>query len=73
MSSGNGGGSKIIVLGSGIAGMAAANQLAKRGYDVTVLEANNYIGGRLKSIPVKLSNGSVFAFDEGASWIHDSC
>jgi phytoene dehydrogenase-like protein len=32
--------------------MAAANELAKKGLFVLVLEANDYIGGRMKSIPV---------------------
>jgi phytoene dehydrogenase-like protein len=52
----------VIVIGSGIAGMAAAHQLAEDGKSVLVLEANNYIGGRLKSTPVTLSDNSVFHF-----------
>lgn len=52
-----------IVIGSGISGMAAASELAKSGKQVLVLEGNNYIGGRTKSIPVKLANQSIFKFD----------
>ena len=52
--------------------MAAANELAKNGKSVLVLEANSYIGGRLKTIPVKLSNNQTFMFEEGANWIHGS-
>jgi phytoene desaturase len=34
-----------IVIGSGVSGLACACLLAKRGYKVKVLEANNFIGG----------------------------
>lgn len=41
-------GKKVAVIGSGPAGMAAANQLNKRGYSVTVFEKNEYVGGLLR-------------------------
>lgn len=41
-------GKKVAVIGSGPAGLAAANQLNKRGYEVTVLEKLEYIGGLLR-------------------------
>ena len=41
-------GKKIAVVGSGPAGMAAAQQLARVGHDVAVLEKNNRIGGLLR-------------------------
>jgi phytoene desaturase len=37
----------IVIIGSGVAGMAAAVRLGAAGYKVTVLEANNYVGGKL--------------------------
>jgi len=55
-----------LVIGAGIAGLAAARSLADAGRTVTVLEARNRIGGRIQTsriwrgIPVDL----------GASWIH---
>lgn len=55
-----------------MAGMTAASELAKKGHKVLVVEANDYIGGRMKSTPVKLSENSVFQFEEGANWIHGS-
>ncbi|MGM0924170.1 MAG: FAD-dependent oxidoreductase [Bacillota bacterium] len=39
-------GKKIIILGAGIAGMAAAYELGKAGYDCEILEARNRTGGR---------------------------
>ena len=42
------GGMKVAVIGSGPAGLAAANQLNRRGYDVTVFEKDEYIGGLLR-------------------------
>lgn len=41
-------GKKVAVIGSGPAGMATANQLNKRGYEVTVFEKDEYIGGLLR-------------------------
>lgn len=56
----------IIVIGAGIAGIAAANQLNENGYDVIVLEARDRIGGRI------LTDNSYdgYYLDVGASWIH---
>jgi glutamate synthase (NADPH/NADH) small chain len=39
---------KIAVVGSGPAGMAAAQQLARAGHDVTLFEKNDAIGGLLR-------------------------
>ena len=39
-------GTKVVVLGAGLAGMLAAYELAKAGYDVQILEYNNRPGGR---------------------------
>ena len=40
-------GKKVAIVGSGPAGLAAADQLNKRGHDVTVYERNDRIGGLL--------------------------
>lgn len=55
----------VLVLGAGIAGLAAARTLTNKGLSVILLEARNRIGGRAwtdSSLGVPL--------DLGASWIH---
>jgi glutamate synthase (NADPH/NADH) small chain len=41
-------GKQVAIVGSGPAGMAAAQQLARAGHDVTVFEKNDEIGGLLR-------------------------
>ena len=53
----------VIVIGSGFAGLSAASFLAKEGYDVTVLEKNEQLGGRARSW-----KKDGFTFDMGPSW-----
>lgn len=55
----------VIVIGAGISGLAAAKKLKDNGYNVTVIEAQEKIGGRLRT-----DRSLGVAFDEGASWIH---
>lgn len=47
---GSGTGRSVVVLGAGIAGLVAAYELQSAGYRVTVLEANDRIGGRVWTI-----------------------
>jgi monoamine oxidase len=56
----------VIVIGAGMAGLAAARDLAARGFSVHVLEARDRIGGRV------FTNRDVpgWPVDMGASWIH---
>ena len=54
---------KIIVIGSGFAGLSAACLLAKQGNKVTLLEKNEQTGGRAREWK---SEG--FTFDMGPSW-----
>ncbi len=54
---------RIIVIGSGLAGMASAAYLAKEGHSVKVLEKNETYGGRLQTYKEK-----GFTFDLGPSW-----
>ncbi|GAB4383667.1 MAG: flavin monoamine oxidase family protein [Elainellaceae cyanobacterium] len=47
---GSGTGTKVVILGAGIAGMTAAYELSKAGYDCTILEALDRSGGRCWTI-----------------------
>jgi len=53
---------KVIIIGSGIAGIAAAIRLAVKGYSVEVFEANDYPGGKLSEIQL-----GEYRFDAGPS------
>lgn len=56
----------VIVVGAGVAGLAAASDLVSAGLDVVVLEARDRIGGRTHT--VSLGDADV---DLGAAWVHD--
>ncbi len=54
---------RVVVIGSGFAGLSVASNLAKEGYEVAVYEKNDTLGGRARSFS---SDG--FTFDMGPSW-----
>ena len=54
---------KVIVIGSGFAGLSAACNLAAEGFDVTILEKNEMAGGRARYFQEQ-----GFTFDMGPSW-----
>ncbi len=54
---------KVVVIGAGFSGLAAASVLALAGFEVTVLEKNSTPGGRARKFA---ENG--FTFDMGPSW-----
>lgn len=59
---------KVIVIGSGFAGLAAASFMAKEGWGVTVIEKQDSPGGRAGQL-----NENGFVFDRGPSfyWMPD--
>ncbi len=56
---GSGKGKKVIILGAGLAGMSAAYELQKLGYDCTIIEARERTGGRCFSIRNGSSNEEI--------------
>ena len=54
---------KVIIIGAGFSGLAAAAVLAQEGFNVTVIEKNSTPGGRARKFS---ENG--FTFDMGPSW-----
>ncbi len=55
--------SRIVIIGGGIGGLAAAALLAREGHDVVLLEKNAELGGRAGSW-----EKDGFRFDTGPSW-----
>ncbi len=59
-------GKRIVVVGAGMAGLAAAKSLVANGHTVTVLEARLRVGGRVSTSKI----WSDQPVDLGAQWIH---
>lgn len=53
----------VVVVGAGIGGLSCASYLAKTGFQVTILEKNSWIGGRIQTW-----KSDDFTFDLGPSW-----
>lgn len=56
-------GERLVVVGAGIGGMAAAARLARDGFAVTVVERNDQVGGR-----ARIWRQAGYTFDMGPSW-----
>ena len=54
---------KVIIVGAGLGGLTAALRLAKKGYEVHIIEKNNTAGGRLNQL-----KKDGFVFDVGPSF-----
>src|SRR5207248_252201 len=54
---------QIVVIGAGFSGLAAAALMAKKGFNVTLLEKNSQPGGR-----ARIWEKDGFRFDMGPSW-----
>lgn len=56
---------RTLVVGGGLAGIAAATVLAERGVSVTVVEREAFFGGRAGAWSDRHSNGEVFEMERG--------
>ncbi|WP_068923806.1 flavin monoamine oxidase family protein [Planobispora rosea] len=54
----------VVVVGAGLAGLTAADQLTRAGYDVVVVEGRDRVGGRIRK--AEIAGVSV---DAGATWV----
>lgn len=54
---------KVVIIGSGISSLSASCFLGREGYDVTIIEKNDSIGGRARKF-----QADGFTFDMGPSW-----
>jgi len=54
----------VVIVGAGLSGLTAADQLTQAGYDVVVLEGRDRIGGRILSTTV-----AGVQVDAGATWV----
>jgi squalene-associated FAD-dependent desaturase len=55
---------QVVVIGGGMAGLAAASSLASRGIKTTLLEAASHLGGRARSVAIE-HNSQVTQIDNG--------
>jgi monoamine oxidase len=67
-------GTKVVILGAGVAGLSAAYELGNAGYDCTILEARDRVGGRNWSIrrgtrlDMNDGTGQLCEFDPEMYW-----
>lgn len=61
---------RTAVLGAGLAGLAAATQLAHAGHEVTVFEARDRVGGRVWSQAID-AGGERHVIERGAEFVLD--
>ncbi len=55
----------VAVVGGGLAGLSAASMLAERGFSVTVLEKNPYLGGKVAGWRETLDDGFDASIEHG--------
>jgi polyamine oxidase len=66
--SGNSGKTQVLIIGAGIAGLAAANTATQQGLTVKVIEARGRLGGRINTETVgsnKVEMGAASIYGTG--------
>ncbi len=58
---------RIVVVGAGLAGLAATRQLSVDGHEVTLIEAGSRLGGRARTVRSPFIDGQYV--ESGAEWI----
>ena len=56
---------RVAIIGGGWAGLAAAVRCVEQGHAVTLFEAARTLGGRARTLPVQLPDGSTALLDNG--------
>ena len=56
---------RILIIGAGWAGLAAAVEATRLGHQVTIVEATRALGGRARAVDVTLPDGTVTTLDNG--------
>ncbi|WP_430640993.1 FAD-dependent oxidoreductase [Couchioplanes caeruleus] len=54
----------VVIVGAGLAGLSAADQLTRAGHDVVVIEGRDRVGGRVHTTEV-----AGVSVDAGATWV----
>lgn len=62
--------SRVLIVGGGLAGLSAAREARRRGFDVLLLEANPELGGLLRTEVVHTEHGTYTLDVTGGHWIH---
>eukprot|EP01083_Nonionella_stella_P054807 144669_1 len=63
----------VIIMGAGMTGVSAGKILAEAGVNFRIVEAQNYIGGRTRSIQFGSPIVGVYGVNQCASWISGAC
>src|SRR6266545_7731977 len=58
-------GTGVVIIGAGLAGLAAARTLDAAGVDATVIEARDRVGGRALSV----AEAPGLVIDHGGQWV----
>jgi predicted NAD/FAD-dependent oxidoreductase len=63
---------EVIVAGAGVAGMSAAHRLLEQGFDVTLFESNDYLGGKLGAdLDSRTGDFHEHCYHMYLSWYHN--